>query len=112
MEEAFRRLVARLAAFSATPAARRLEGRAVGCSGTPRYPTTPPTAVAPEATPALPSGFCTITLPPRRTGSLLGEFADTAEGLSAREEQLLFAMLLTPIRAFEIAEPPGRGELR
>ena len=44
---------------------------------------------------------------PKRTGPLLGEFADAAEGLSAREEQLLFAMLLTPIRAFEIAEPPG-----
>jgi hypothetical protein len=44
---------------------------------------------------------------PKRTGSLLAEFADAVDGQSAREEQLLFAMLVTPIRAFEIAEPPG-----
>jgi hypothetical protein len=29
--------------------------------------------------------------------------------LSAREEQLLFALLLTPVRAFQVMEPPGPG---
>ena len=36
---------------------------------------------------------------PGRAGPLLGEFADTAVGLDVREEQLLFALLRTPMRA-------------
>jgi hypothetical protein len=49
---------------------------------------------------------------PKRTGPLLGDFADAAVGLRGREEQLLFALLLTPARAFQVMEPPGpRGAL-
>jgi hypothetical protein len=44
---------------------------------------------------------------PKRGGPLLGEFADTAAGLSVHEEELLFALLLTPLRAFEVTETPG-----
>jgi hypothetical protein len=46
---------------------------------------------------------------PNRTGPLLGEFADTAAGLDGREERLLFALLLAPMRAYEVMETPGPG---
>jgi hypothetical protein len=44
---------------------------------------------------------------PKRTGPLLGEFADTATEIGPGEEQVLLAMLLSPLRAFEVTEAPG-----
>lgn len=37
----------------------------------------------------------------------MGEFADAAAGLSQREEDLLFALLLQPVRAYEVTETLG-----
>ena len=106
-EEAFRRLVARLAAFAATPTARRLEGRAAAVFWNTEVPDDAPHGRSAGSDACFAEWFLQDYVAPKRTGPLLGEFADVAEGPSAREEQLLFAMLLTPIRAFEIAEPPG-----
>lgn len=106
-EEAFRRLAARLAAFAATPTARRLEGRAAAVFWNTEVPDDAPHGRSAGSDACFAEWFLQDYVAPKRTGPLLGEFADVAEGPSAREEQLLFAMLLTPIRAFEIAEPPG-----
>ncbi len=106
-EEAFRRLAARLAAFSASRELRRLAARAGELFWK--------SDVAKGAAPGRGAGgdacfnewFLHDYVAPKRVGPLLGEFADAAAGLSLREEQLLFAMLVTPTRAFQIMEPPG-----
>lgn len=108
-EEAFRRLVARLAAFSGTDTVRRLAARA----GEVFWKSDVPKSAAPGrgagSDACFSEWFLQDYVAPKRTGSLLGEFADAAAGLSAREEQLLFALLLTPVRAFQVMEPPGPG---
>ena len=106
-EEEFRRLVARLAAFSATGAVRRLAARAgeVFWKSDVRRGAAPGRGAGSDA--CFNEWFLQDYVAPKRTGSLLGEFADAAAGLSAREEQLLFALLLTPVRAFQVLEPPG-----
>jgi hypothetical protein len=106
-EEAFRRLVARLAAFAAAPTARRLEGRAAAVFWNTEAPGDTPHGRSAGNDACFAEWFLHDYVAPKRTGPLLGEFADGADGLIAREERLLFSMLLTPIRAFEIAEPPG-----
>ena len=111
-EEAFRRLVARLAAFSETDTVRRLAARA----GEVFWKADVPKSAAPGrgagSDACFSEWFLQDYVAPNRTGSLLGEFADAAAGLRAEEEQLLFALLLTPVRAFQVMEPPGpRGML-
>ncbi|HSB73422.1 MAG TPA: SEC-C domain-containing protein [Candidatus Methylomirabilis sp.] len=103
-EEAFQRLVARLMAFVATPGIQRLEATAAAIftsSDVPPLPGRGPTA----------SGdlrFLEWLLhdynPRRGEGPLLGEFADTVQDLSPREEELLLASLLAPARAWEVTE--------
>jgi hypothetical protein len=106
-EEAFRRLVARLAAFSGTDAVRRLAARA----GEVFWKSDVPKSAAPGrgagSDACFSEWFLQDYVAPKHTGSLLGEFADVAARLRAREEQLLFAMLLTPVRPFQVMEPPG-----
>jgi len=41
---------------------------------------------------------------PRGSGPLLGEFADSAAGLGAQEEALLFSLLLAPVRPYAVTE--------
>jgi hypothetical protein len=111
-EEAFRRLVARLAAFSGTEAVRRLAARA----GEVFWKSDVPKSAAPGrgagSDACFSEWFLQDYVAPKRSGSLLGQFADAAAGLQAREDQLLFAMLSTPVRAFQVMEPPGpRGML-
>jgi hypothetical protein len=101
--------MARLAALAATGAARRLAVRAMGVFWN--------TDVVDGAVHRRSAGseacfaewFLHDYVAPSRAGPLLGEFADSAVALSAREEQLLFALLLTPTRAFEVTETPGPG---
>lgn len=111
-EEAFRSLVARLAAFSVTDAVRRLTAPA----GEAFWKADAPRSAAPGRGAGSDACFCEWVLQDYiargRTVPVLGEFADAAAGLGTREEQLLFALLLTPARAFQIIEPPGpRGVL-
>ncbi len=75
-----------------------------------------PRSVAPGRGAGSDACFCEWLLQdyvaPKRTGPLLGDFADAAVGLRGREAQLLFALLLAPARAFQVMEPPGpRGVL-
>ena len=111
-EEAFRSLVARLAAFIGTHTVRRLTARA----GEVFWKADVPKSAAPGRGAGSDACFNEWLLQdyvaPKRTGSLLGEFADAAVELSVREEQLLSALLLTPVRAFQVMEAPGpRGVL-
>jgi hypothetical protein len=106
-EEAFRRLVARLAAFAAVPTARRLEARAAAVFWNTEVPDDTPHDRSAGSDACFAEWFLHDYVAPKRAGPLLGEFADAADGLNAREELVLFSMLLTPIRAFEIVEPPG-----
>lgn len=111
-EETFRSLTARCAAFSETEAVRRLTARAAEVFWTADVPR----SVAPGRGAGSDACFCEWFLQdyvaPKCTGPLLGAFADGAAGLAAREEQLLFALLLAPARAFQVMEPPGpRGVL-
>lgn len=111
-EEAFQRLVARLVAFGTTPRNRRLEGRAAAIftnSETPLLPGKGPTA---GSNLRFLEWFLQDYSPRRGEGPLLGEFADAALDLSPREEELLLASLLTPMRAWEVMEVLGlRGLL-
>lgn len=111
-EEAFQRLVARLVAFATSPRIRRLEGRAAAIftnSDTRRLPGRGPTAASNLR---FLEWFLQDYAPRRGEGPLLGEFADAALDLSPREEELLLASLLTPMRAWEVTEVLGlRGFL-
>lgn len=106
-EEAFRRLVARLAAFAATDTVRRLRPRAASVF----WNAEGPEAVGRRKSAGSDACFAEWMLQdyvaPKRTGPLLGEFADTATEIGPREGQVLLAMLLTPLRAFEVTEAPG-----
>lgn len=111
-EEAFRCLVGRLAAFSGTEAVRRLAGPAgeVFWKADVLKSAAPGRGAGGDA--CFSEWFLQDYVAPERSGPLLGEYADAAVGLQAREEQLLFALLLTPTRAFQVMEPPGpRGVL-
>ncbi len=111
-EEAFRRLVARLAAYAETDVVRR----ATAPAGEVFWKADVPKSAAPGRGAGSEACFTEWLLQDfvasGRTGPLLGEFADAAVGLEIRAEQLLFALLLTPARAFQIMEPPApRGVL-
>jgi hypothetical protein len=45
--------------------------------------------------------------PSRQSGSPLARFADEASGLAPEEEALLLALLLAPMRLYEVTEPRG-----
>ncbi len=111
-EEAFRSLVARLAAFRGTETVRRLTARAVEVFWKADVPTRAATGRGAGSDACFSEWLLQDYVAPKRTGALLGEFADAATGLGAREDQLLFALLLTPVRAFQVMETPGpRGVL-
>jgi hypothetical protein len=106
-EEAFRRTVSHVAAFASLAAVRRLEARAAGVFWGADAPARTARTRAAGVEACFLEWFLHDYVAPTRTGPLLGEFADTADGLYPREEQLLFALLRTPLRPFEIAETPG-----
>lgn len=106
-EEAFRSLVARLAAFVEADRVRRLATRAAELFWTAPAPAGSEASVA-----CFHEWFLQDYVAPKNTGTLLGEFADASAGLRAHEEQLLFGLLLTPARAFQFMDSPGpRGVL-
>lgn len=108
-EEAFQRLVARLAAFAATERARRLRARAVEVFWGGEMSHGVPHGRSAGGDACFTEWFLLDYVPPKRTGPLLGEFADAAGDLNPFEERVLFAMLLTPTRAFEVTDTPGTG---
>jgi hypothetical protein len=111
-EEAFQRLAARLVTFGTTPRIRRFEARAEAIftnSETPLRPGRRPTA---GSNLRFLEWLLQDYSPRRGEGPLLGDFADAALDLSPREEELLLAALLAPLRAWEVTEVLGlRGLL-
>ncbi len=111
-EEEFQQLLARLAAFAETPGIQHLEARAVRVFASPERSEEARLDLRALRYPPFTEWFLHDFVAPRRTGPLLGEFADQAEGLSLREEQVLLGMLLAPTRAYEVTETPSlRGML-
>jgi len=111
-EEAFQQLMARLAAFAEMSQIKRLEARAAGTFANPEGAEDGRVDLRALRYPGFAEWFLQDFIAPRRKAPLLGEFADQAEGLSVRNEQLLLGMLFTPLRAYEVTEAPStRGVL-
>ena len=106
-EEAFQRLVARLLAFAGSPWIRELERRAAGIFTNSEQPLVPGKGPTAASSLSLLEWFLQDYAPRRGEEPLLGEFADGAQDLSPREEELLLASLLTPMRAWEVTEVLG-----
>jgi hypothetical protein len=106
-EEAFRRLVSRVAAFAASPTACRLESRAARLFWGAEASGKPPRVRGAGIDACFREWFLQDYEPPGRPGPLLGEWADGMADLGPQEEQILLAMLRTPVRPFEIVEAPG-----
>jgi hypothetical protein len=106
-EEAFQRLVARLLAFAGSPRIRRLETRAAGIFTNSEQPLVRGKGPSAASSLSFLEWFLQDYAPRRGEGPLLGEFADGVQGLSPREEELLLASLLTPMRAWEVTEVLG-----
>ena len=111
-EEAFQRLTTRLTAFAETPAVRRLEAPAAEVFWSPEGAAGGPTNRTAARHPAFAEWFLLDYIAPRRKGPLLGEYADRVERLGTQEEQLLFSLLLTPVRAYEVTKPPTSHGVR
>ncbi|MGE5851202.1 MAG: SEC-C domain-containing protein [Candidatus Methylomirabilota bacterium] len=103
-EEAFHRLISRLVAFVARPRIHREENRAAGLFWNTERPLQPGKGQAAVENLRFLEWFLHDQPTPRGRGPLLGEFADTATGLCAREEALLLGLLLAPVRPFEVTE--------
>ena len=104
-EEAFQRLVARVLAFAEAPDIRReaeaaadLFWGAEEAGGKRRRADTPLRFL---------EWFLQDYAPDGSRGTHLAEFADQADDLPALEAQLLLAWLLSPVRAYEVAESPS-----
>ena len=103
-EEAFQRLISRLLAFVARPRIRRQENRAAGLFWNTERPLQPGKGQAAVESLRFLEWFLHDQPTPRGRGPLLGEFADTTAGLCAREEELLFGLLLAPVRPYQVTE--------
>ncbi len=103
-EEAFHRLISRLLSFVARPRIRRQENRAAGLFWNTERPLQPGKGQAAVENLRFLEWFLHDQPTPRGRGPLLGEFADTAAGLCAREEELLLGLLLAPVRPYEVTE--------
>jgi hypothetical protein len=106
-EEALQRLFSCLLVFAETPGVRRHEAEAAAVFWNTQRPLQPGRdQAAGESLRFL--EFLLHDHPVRGgSGSLLAEFADAAVGLTPREESLLLASLLAPVRAHEVMEMLG-----
>lgn len=106
-EEAFQHLVSRLVTFAASSRLRRREGSAAAVFRNTQKPIQPGKGQAAAENLRFLEWFLLDQPTGRGGGPLLGEFADASAGLSQREEDLLFALLLQPVRAHEVTETLG-----
>jgi len=111
-EGAFERLISRLLPLAATPRVQREEARAAAIF----WKTDKPIRSGKGHRAAENVRFLEWLLQDRPAGAgdgpLLGEYADEVADLSRQEEDLLFALLLAPVRVHEVAETLGlRGFL-
>lgn len=111
-EEAFQRLFSRLLAFAATPRIRRQEAHAAAVFWNTQRPLQPGNNRRAGESLRFLEWFLHDRLTGRGGGPLLAEFADATTGLDLREQDLLFASLLAPLRAYEVTDVIGpRGIL-
>lgn len=106
-EEAFHRLMARLVTFAATPPVSRQAEDAAAIFWNTERPIQPGKGQAAAGSLRFLEWFLQDYLPRRARAPLLGEFADGAAGLSLQEEDLLFGLLRSPVRAYEVTEVLG-----
>jgi hypothetical protein len=107
-EEALRRLYSRLTAFALTPDIRRHEAAAAAIFWNTERPLQPGKGQTADESVRFLEWF--LHDYPRHSGAapLIAEFADAAPRLDAEEETLLFDLLLTPFRAYEVTEVRAR----
>lgn len=110
-EAALQRLYARLVAFVAMPRVRRHEAGAAAVFWNTERPLQPGRGRAAAESLRFLEWFLHDYRVGRRGGTLLAEFADGATGLTPREEALLCASLLAPVRAYEVTEIQGPRQL-
>jgi hypothetical protein len=103
-EEAFQRLVSRLVTFVARPRIRRQESRAASVFWNTERPLQTGKGQAAAENLRFLEWFLHDQPTARGRGPLLGEFADAAVDLTAREEEVLFGLLLAPARPYEVTE--------
>jgi hypothetical protein len=108
-EEAFARLGSRLAAFAGAEDVRQCAARAAETFWGAGAIAAPPRRRGAGSEACFTEWLLFDYIPPHRTGTLLGEFADSAAGMEAREAWLLLALLLVPARAFEVTDTSGPG---
>ncbi len=106
-EEAFRRLLARLAAFAATDRVGELRERAAEVFWHAETSDEAERGRSAGGDACFTEWLLQDYVPPKETSPLLGEFADAWGETGFREAQVLFGMLLAPTRAFEVTDAPG-----
>lgn len=107
-EEAFQRLFSRLVAFAAAPRIRRYEEAAAAVFWNTQRPLQPGDGRSAGESLRFLEWLLHDRTTRRGGGPLLGEFADAAIDLSLQEEDLLFASLLAPARAYEVTDTLAR----
>jgi len=109
-EEAFQRLVARLVRQAEDPALRAHRAQAAEVFWNADPPRRPPTHGAFGGRLHFLEWLLHEYQPSRGSGPGLARFAEDTSGLTAAEEALLFGLLLSPLRLYEVTEPrAGRG---
>ncbi len=106
-EEALQRFFSRLIAFAAMPSIRRHEASAAAIFWNTQRPLQPGKGQALAESLRFLEWFLHDHATRRGSGPPLAEFADAAVGLTPREEALLLASLLAPVRAYEVTEMLG-----
>lgn len=106
-EEALQRLLGRLLNFVASPAILRYASDAAAMFWNIEGAVRPGKGLGPEGGLRFLEWFLCDYSPRRGQGTLLASFVDTAVGLDPREDHLLLASLLAPVRAYEVSGTPG-----
>jgi hypothetical protein len=104
-EEDFQRVVARLLAFAEAPEVRRDAEEAAELYWTPQ--STGSWRTRPDAALRFLEWILHDYAPEGSRGPRLAEFADQAGDLPTPEQQLLLTLLLSPVRAYLVADSPG-----
>ncbi len=111
-EEAFQRLTARLVGYAEGPELSSHHARAAAVFWNMEPPRRPPAHGGFGGRLHFLEWLLHGYQPSRQGGPPLARFADAAAGLTPHEEDLLLALLLAPMRLYEVTEPRGwRGLL-
>lgn len=106
-EEAYQRLTARMVAFAALPSLRPMEREAESLFRSMDGESSAGAGGRPESRLRFLEWFLCDYVASRGRGPLLGALADGAVDLPDREALLLLALLLAPVRAYEVSETIG-----